>query len=371
MADTLGDMIRERAVERTDKPAFTFEDRTITYGQLDARSSQVAKALQADGVGPGDRVAFLDKNSPSTSSCCFGAAKLNAVIVAVNWRLAPPEVAHIVNDAEAKVLVVGPDFVPCSTPSQATSTTVKKFVVLGRTRRPRDYEDWVAAHPPDDPGTDAVDRRRRVPALHVGHDRPAQGRDAHQRTTCSRSCRGATPRLRLDERQREPRRHAAVPHRRQRLRHGRHVRRRAHVLMREVDPGAILQPIPENGITNTFFVPAVLQFMLIVPGVDDIDFRACAPSSTARRRSRSRCSPRSIEPFGCRLHPGVRAHRDDGRDRAPAAGGPRPGRPERPPAARRRQARSPASSCASSTRHRRRLRDRARSARSGSRSPRT
>ena len=93
-----------------DKVAIIAGDRRITYGELDARSSQVANALAAEGVGVQDHVAFLDKNSPEHLEVVFGAAKLNAVSVAVNWRLAPPEVAYIVNDADAKVLVVGADF---------------------------------------------------------------------------------------------------------------------------------------------------------------------------------------------------------------------------------------------------------------------
>ena len=42
--------------------------------------------------------------------------------------------------------------------------------------------------------------------------------------------------------------------------------------MRDVDPAAILRAIPEHGVTNAFLVPAVIQFLMITPGVDDIDF---------------------------------------------------------------------------------------------------
>ena len=74
--------------------------------------SRVAAGLAAAGVGSQDRVAFLDKNGIEHFEVFFGAALANAVCVDVNWRLAPPEVEFIVNDAEAKVFVVGPDFVP-------------------------------------------------------------------------------------------------------------------------------------------------------------------------------------------------------------------------------------------------------------------
>ena len=99
MADTLGDMIRERAVERPDAPAITYQDGTITYGQLDARSNQVAHALRAAGIQRGDRVAILDKNVPEFFELLLGAGKLGVVLAAVNWRLAPPEIAEVVNDS--------------------------------------------------------------------------------------------------------------------------------------------------------------------------------------------------------------------------------------------------------------------------------
>ena len=108
---SLADIVRVHGANRTDHPMLTFEGSTCTYGQMDQRSSQVAQALQAAGVGSEDRIAFLDKNVPEYFEFTFGGAKLNAVTVAVNWRLAPREIAQIINDAQAKVLVFGPDFV--------------------------------------------------------------------------------------------------------------------------------------------------------------------------------------------------------------------------------------------------------------------
>ena len=75
------------------------------------RSAQTAQALADAGVGAEDRVAFLDKNGIEHFEVFFGEAMLNAVCVDVNWRLAAPEVEFIVDDADAKVLVVGADFV--------------------------------------------------------------------------------------------------------------------------------------------------------------------------------------------------------------------------------------------------------------------
>src|SRR5262245_17551070 len=110
--DTIAGIVRTHGRERPDAPAIEFEGRTITFGELDERSSRLANALAAARVGPADRVAFLDKNGPEYFETTFALGKLNAVNVALNWRLAPPELAGIINDARAKVLIVGREFIP-------------------------------------------------------------------------------------------------------------------------------------------------------------------------------------------------------------------------------------------------------------------
>ena len=97
----------------------------------------------AEGIDPQDRVAFLDKNGPEYFDVLIGGAKVNAVDVAVNWRLAAPEVAYIVNDAQAKVLIVGEEFVPVLDAIEGDLTTVKKIVIVGSHPRHESFEDWT------------------------------------------------------------------------------------------------------------------------------------------------------------------------------------------------------------------------------------
>src|ERR1700694_1552016 len=110
MGFSMAGVVREWASRTPDGPMLTAAGRTWTWAEHDRRSSQVAQALLAEGVGRQDRVAFLDKNGPEYFEVAFGGAKINAVLVAVNWRLAAPEMAWIINDAEARVLVVGTEF---------------------------------------------------------------------------------------------------------------------------------------------------------------------------------------------------------------------------------------------------------------------
>jgi acyl-CoA synthetase (AMP-forming)/AMP-acid ligase II len=107
---TLGDLTRFHAIARPAKEAMVFEGRSTSYGVLDCHANQVANGLLADGLEPGARVAFMDKNSDHFYEIVFGCAKSGTVSVGINWRLAPPEVAYILNDSQAEILFVGPDF---------------------------------------------------------------------------------------------------------------------------------------------------------------------------------------------------------------------------------------------------------------------
>ena len=138
---TVVDIIRTHAT--LDSPALVFEEREISYRMLHARSSQVAEAMRAAGVNAGERVAFLDKNRPEYFEVLFGAAKLNAVCVCVNWRLAPREIVHVVTDAAAKVLFVGADLADRieQIEEQLPGT---RIIALDGHDRWEPYETWIA-----------------------------------------------------------------------------------------------------------------------------------------------------------------------------------------------------------------------------------
>jgi acyl-CoA synthetase (AMP-forming)/AMP-acid ligase II len=106
---------------------------------------QVAGALCAAGVHPGDRVAILDKNSIEYAELLFGAARAGAVQVPVNYRLAPDEVAYIVNDAKAPVLIVGAEFLPVLDAIAERLDHTRQLVVIGGEGHAyQDYAAWTA-----------------------------------------------------------------------------------------------------------------------------------------------------------------------------------------------------------------------------------
>ena len=129
--NSIAGIVRSHAATQPTKVALVQGDKTQTWGQLYERSCRVANALKLAGVGPQDRVAFLDKNGIEHFEVFYACGLLNAVSVDINWRLAPPEVAFIANDSAAKVLIVGPDFVPVLDAIAGDLPNVKTIIVIG------------------------------------------------------------------------------------------------------------------------------------------------------------------------------------------------------------------------------------------------
>jgi long-chain acyl-CoA synthetase len=275
---SIAEIIRTHGTERADAGALELEGRSITFGQLFERSKQVAQALAGAGVGRGDRVAFIDKNGVEWFEVTFGLALLGAVNVSVNWRLAPPEMAQIIDDAQARVVVVGPDFVDHVAKIEPELARVHTIVAIagpaGPGERPEswiDYEAFVGAAEAVDPGVTSTGPDVAFQLYTSGttglpkgvmltNDNFFQGTVgiAEQwRFTGDSVNLALMPMFHI----------AGAGWSMVGLHHGCRT-----VILRDVDPGLILDLIPRHGITNAFMVPAVIQFLLMTPGVESTDF---------------------------------------------------------------------------------------------------
>jgi acyl-CoA synthetase (AMP-forming)/AMP-acid ligase II len=101
-----GEQLARAARTSPDKVALQTPERRVTYAELDARCTRVARALAARGVGFGDRVAVLMTNRIETVEAFWGICRLGAVVVPVNFRLTADEVVHVVTDSDAAAIVV-------------------------------------------------------------------------------------------------------------------------------------------------------------------------------------------------------------------------------------------------------------------------
>jgi long-chain acyl-CoA synthetase len=93
-----------------DKPALIFESMSFTYKQLNGAANRVANGLRRLGINPGDRVALMLPNIPEFVFCYLGILKAGSIAVSLNVMLKCDEVKFILNDCEAKVLIVAEVF---------------------------------------------------------------------------------------------------------------------------------------------------------------------------------------------------------------------------------------------------------------------
>ncbi len=93
-----------------DKAALIHDGRPITYAELLEGISRTANLLLGLGLGRGDRVAVLLHNCPEFIEAFFAISWIGAIMVPVNFRFEPSEIAYVLKDAEAQALLFGGEF---------------------------------------------------------------------------------------------------------------------------------------------------------------------------------------------------------------------------------------------------------------------
>ncbi len=142
------------------KTAVVYGDTSYTYAEFNERVRRLASALSREGVGSGDRVAFLVPNVPAMLEGHFGPMRLGAVLVAINIRLSAREIAYIVNHSGSKVLVFDSEYAQPVRELMNDVPGVTRFVQVVDTAPKADdvpgpdYEEFLASAPDGDPRTD-------------------------------------------------------------------------------------------------------------------------------------------------------------------------------------------------------------------------
>ena len=133
---SLVDLLRWRVKQSSESIAFKFSGKETSYQDFDIAANKVAQGLIAEGCMPDSRVAFLGKNS-DTFEFFYGNMKARTVPVAINWRLAAPEIAFILNDSESEILFVDPEFYELVKPIENEIPKVRKIITMTDT-----IDDW-------------------------------------------------------------------------------------------------------------------------------------------------------------------------------------------------------------------------------------
>jgi long-chain acyl-CoA synthetase len=273
-AYTVAGLIRRFSSSQPDHEMLSQGDRRRTWGEQFAVACRVAQAMDRDGVGVGDRVAFLDRNGIEYFDFLFGGSLIGAVNVAVNWRLSPPEMAAIIEDSGARVLAIHTDYVP-TLDAMPDLAHVDRIVVFGEGPKLSDaravrLEEWISECPSEDPGhvgaLDEVSMQLYTSGT-TGLPKGVMLTNANLSTAVSEA--GHTFSISDDTVSL-----VAMP-----LFHiggsgwalcgmsrgGRSV------IMRDVDPVVLLELIATERITEMFVVPAVLMFLLATPQLAGTD----------------------------------------------------------------------------------------------------
>jgi len=102
--------LQKSATQRPEQPALVHGDERLTYREFYERALAIGGNLRARGLGPGDRVAFALANSPRVLETIYGCFAAGLVVVPINARLHPREMAYIVRSSGARVLIHGPEY---------------------------------------------------------------------------------------------------------------------------------------------------------------------------------------------------------------------------------------------------------------------
>ncbi|SEP80363.1 acyl-CoA synthetase [Thalassovita taeanensis] len=122
---TIGDLLRRSARKVGDKTAIICGEVSWTYAELDALCNRLARGLMERGIGIGDRVAIVSRNSHAFAAMRFAIARAGAVLVPVNFMLNADEIGFILRSSGARAVAFGPEFAAIAAEAMAKDTAVE------------------------------------------------------------------------------------------------------------------------------------------------------------------------------------------------------------------------------------------------------
>ncbi len=147
----LEDVLRRTGATIPDAVAVVEPTGNTTFAELDAASNRVARALERDGVQPGDGVCYIGENAPTFFDVLYGASKVGAIAMPLNFRLSVPEFEYILDDARPRVVVLGAGM-ESHAPALAAVEGVERLVTVAETDGWDALADWASDATATDPG---------------------------------------------------------------------------------------------------------------------------------------------------------------------------------------------------------------------------
>lgn len=147
----LGQNLKMNAGKYPTTVALKDKDRSFTYPELNQRVNRLANGLTSMGLAKGDKVAVFMENSIEIIEIYLATAKTGIIAVPINFRLVGKEVAYIVDNSDAKALIVDDEFAPIIQEIKADLTNIpaENYITVGKSVPGFQLYDQVVASAPD------------------------------------------------------------------------------------------------------------------------------------------------------------------------------------------------------------------------------
>jgi acyl-CoA synthetase (AMP-forming)/AMP-acid ligase II len=152
---SIPDIVRYHGRTRPAEPALVHGSGLMTFSDLDRITSRIARALVCTCPSSSDAVAAIGKNSMEFLQLLFGTTKAGRPFLPLNWRLAPRELASVLDDATPAIVFVDAEFAATMKAAQAASRHRCALVEFASSESGQGLEAWIADASADDPGLPA------------------------------------------------------------------------------------------------------------------------------------------------------------------------------------------------------------------------
>jgi acyl-CoA synthetase (AMP-forming)/AMP-acid ligase II len=278
----LGEVLARQARNSPQKEALVFKNKRYTYGQFNERVNRVANGLIALGIGKGDKVALLFLNCTEIVECLFATHKVGAVVVPLNFRLVPKELAYQVDNSDARALIFSETFQESVSAIRLELGKVEHYICVGAKGMEGaiDYEEFLAKYSADEPSVLVDDDD---PA-YIMYTAGTTGRSKGAVLTHKNVLMGAAINQCIERPTPDPDRQLVVfP-----LSHGAGAqlafccvfRGGSNIILDVPTPENILRLIQEEKITNVGLVPAIWNWLVNEPKLKDFDLSSLQMAGT-------------------------------------------------------------------------------------------
>jgi long-chain acyl-CoA synthetase len=273
-------------------------ERETTYAELDERSNRLAGALISSGLGRGARVAYLGSAAPEVIELLFAASKIGAVIVPLNWRLTPRELAGVLEDAQAPLLIADAGYSKRAEELVAQAAWPLDLRVVAGEHHAA-YEPWLAAHDAIDPGGRGEPGDVIVQMYTSGTTGVPKGVLTTHRNLAAAAATSARWGFDADAVSLTPLplfHIGGIGWAYCGLWHG-----ATTILVGDFDAAQVLETLERQRVTNPVFVPTMLQMLTAVPGAAERDYSALRSITYGASPITTTALREALRTFGCEM----------------------------------------------------------------------